>query len=206
MNRTANGRAKIPAVEHLEARALLSGITQRANPAVFRAGVEIDRIELMPLNSSGVTGRGTLRRTIEPPFNSFPDFNYVATLRLKINGLEAGYGHRQDLDGTTYLSPPATCPPASAAASDPSPAGLGDDIISASEAAQFTGGIGANLKQITAAVRTRPRTISLTFRGQDDYRAILSIYVVRGMTVHGQYEPTVPVACSMLTAVVRRPH
>jgi hypothetical protein len=195
MNRTANGRAKIPAVEHLEARALLSGLTLRENVAVGPPVLEIDRIKLMPLNGSGVTGSGTLRRIIGP---RIIPMNYVATLTLKIRGLEAGQVHPQDIDGTTYLSPPATCPPASAAGSD--------GIISASEAEQYTGGISANLKEIPAAVRTGRRTIRVTFRGQDDFRrSVLAIYVVRGMTVQGQYQPTVPVACAMLRTVVRRP-
>jgi hypothetical protein len=203
MNRTANGQAKIPVVEPLEARALLSGLTHSANAAVGRPVLEIDRIELMPLNGSGVSGRGTLRRITGPRILAG---NYVATLTLKIRGLEAGHGHPQDIDGTTYLEPPASCPPASAAGSDPSPAGLGDDIISASEAERVTGGCSATLKEIPAVVRDGTRTIRVTFRGQDDFRrSVLSLYVVRGMTVHGRYEPTVPVACSMLTMVVSRP-
>jgi hypothetical protein len=66
--------------------------------------------------------------------------------------------------------------------------------------------INAQLKDIPARSGAGPRTLRLVFRGRDDFLrgGLLSIYLVRGMTVQGQYQPTVPVACGQLTPIVAR--
>jgi hypothetical protein len=188
----------------LEGRALLSELARGGAPSRF---LEIDRIDLMPLNGSGVTGHATLREIfLLGPGSDPTNARYIATLRLSVTGLEAGQSHAQDIDGTTYLGPPAVCPPASAAGNDPSPAGLGDEIISAGEASAYTGMVNAQLKDIPASRSAGSRNLRLVFRGRDDFLrgGLLSIYMVRGLTVQGQYQPTVPVACGQLTAIGTR--
>ena len=204
MSRSFRRWARTPVVERLEGRALLSEVARGGAPPGF---LEIDRIDLMPLNGSGVTGHGTLRRIARfGPRSDVTDARYVATLKLNIHGLEAGQSHPQDIDGTTYLGPPAVCPPASAARDDPSPAGLGDEIVSAGEASRYTGMINAKLKDIPAVSEASSRKLRLIFRGRDDVLrgGLLNIYLVRGMTVQGRYEPTVPVACGQLSTIVAR--
>src|SRR4051794_22131808 len=97
-------RRHIPHVEVLEGRALLSGVQ-----ALQQGGRrEVYRIELQELNGSGVTGTGTLMRTLgrglEPRF--------TATLRLRLSGLESGQTHLLGQHTRfTYLNDPVFCPP-----------------------------------------------------------------------------------------------
>jgi hypothetical protein len=163
--------------------------------AQARTFVEVYRVELEPLNGSGVRGSGTVVRISNGGFGPF-----VARFSLSVAGLESGRPHSISIDNRPYLFPPGECPPASAAADDPSPSGLGDDIISAGEAARYTGGTVYELPP----VRTRGRLgfVRGLFRGTNDPRDSLGdALLVRGLTVHGQYEATVPVACSRLTYV-----
>jgi hypothetical protein len=187
-----------PRVEELEGRALLSGVQ-----ALQQGLRDVYRIDLDGMNGSGVTGTGTLVRRLALRGDSDPRF--VASLRIRVNGLESGQAHLRSIHTRfNYLSNPIFCPPPSAADDDPTPAGLGDSVISASESALFTQD-ERSLGSFSATSRPRAQSARVVFRGTVDFRNLgPDLLILRGMTINGRYEPTVPVACGDFTLVSPR--
>jgi hypothetical protein len=184
--------ARRPAVEGLEPRALLSSATTR--PPAF----QLFRVDLIPLNGSGVSGRGLLTRVHAAGATSG---QAIDTLAIAVAGLEQNQEHAVSLTGfSAQTGKVATIPPASAATLDPSAAGLGSDVISESEGSPF---YGPTRVSITPLHPTRPgaRLQLLASKEKFDANApdpTAEAIVVRGMSIDGTYQPTVPLAIGVI--------
>lgn len=211
MTRIRATRQRLPVVEALEGRALLSagggGAAGRYSPrfagrpgvAAQRAsgmggGAQVYQVTLAPENGSGVSGRATIVQRGDR-----------ARVTLVVSGLEPGTIHASHVHGFAGQPQdrPSEVPPPSAADDDPTPNGLGPDITSETESTPFVGHI---IRTLSRSFRANARGVGrfqamVDLRHQDYPVNILPLTIrmveVHGMTVDGVYQPTVPVAGGM---------
>ena len=186
---------RAPEVESLEGRALLSTTAHRpvAAAAALAPRYELYTVTFRALNGSKVVGVGTLRVDTQATIGTNP-----ATLTLAVTGLQRNATHAVTLNGFDYLqNRPAARPPASAATSDPTPAGLGPRILSDGEARPFYGTPqSSTIPSIRVGRREPVKVVRLDFQAEYDFRSppTSQALVLHGLTVNGQYQETVPVA------------
>lgn len=155
-------------------------------------------VDINPLNESGVSGTATL----------ILEGNEL-TVRIQASGLEAGELHPQHIHGFVEDNRKATCPTMEAADTDD------DGIISLAEGLPFYGPI---LQPLYVPIDTYPtaedgtidfeRTFTLGEVEFDEEGQVISfrdlmplqnrVIVLHGMTVDGEYNPFLPVACGQI--------
>jgi hypothetical protein len=129
-------------------------------------------VTLGALNASGVSGSGTLLLN-----------KNVLTVKLTVTGLEPNQTHAVAIRGTAGT---ASCPTASADTNN-------DGTITLAEGQPF---FGSELLALDAAAQSgTPQTVSASLSPLQT-RTI----VVLGKTVNGTYDPTLPVACGVITS------
>jgi hypothetical protein len=133
--------------------------------------------DIMSLNDSGVMGTATL--TLE---------GNMLTVHIMASGLEAGMVHPQHIHGFTESNKNAVCPPMSADVD-------GDGLVELGEGLPFYGAVLLPLEPFpTAPDGTIDYT--RTFEVSADLLPLQNnVIVLHGMTVDGEYWPTLPVAC-----------
>ncbi len=153
---------------HIQAASANNGSSTNGNSAAKHYTVTLSQ-----LNSSGVSGTGTLLLNRND-----------LTVKLDVLGLEAGQTHAVTIRG--LASGNATCPTASADANS-------DGLISLSEGQVY---FGSELLALSASMLGHAQTVSSAVLPLQT-RTI----VVFGKTVNGSYDATLPVACGVVVTL-----
>ncbi|MBC5772612.1 hypothetical protein H8S95_00925 [Pontibacter sp. KCTC 32443] len=135
---------------------------------------------IMSLNDSGVNGTATL--TLE---------GNQLTVHIMATGLEPGMVHPQHMHGFTDDNRNAVCPPMSADTD-------GDGLVELGEGVPFYGPVLLDLAPFPTAPDgsvnyTQTFTVSAGILPLQN-----NVIVLHGMTVDGEYWPTLPVACGAI--------
>ncbi len=163
--------------------------------ASAHSGVHVYRVDLDPLNNSGVEGQAIL-------------IQRGNTLRviIRAKGLEPGQLHPQHihgLDGSTN----AVCPPPDAAdniAGLPEEASDPDEFISLEEGVPFYGPVLLSLTPFPTANPAGVVTYSQSFQVDGDLLDLTDEEIVlHGMTLSEGYAASLPVACGQIMELSR---
>ncbi|MER2997957.1 hypothetical protein [Pontibacter populi] len=135
---------------------------------------------IMSLNDSGVSGTATL--TLEGD---------QLTVHIMATGLEPGMVHPQHIHGFMDSNQNAVCPPMSADTD-------GDGLVELGEGVPFYGPVLLPLEPFPTAPDgsinyTQTFTVSAGILPLQN-----NVIVLHGMTVDGEYWPTLPVACAAI--------
>ncbi|MGK7392063.1 MAG: hypothetical protein ACNS60_17050 [Candidatus Cyclobacteriaceae bacterium M2_1C_046] len=142
---------------------------------------------LNPINNSGVNGSATL--ILE---------GNTLQVTIQANGLEPLKDHPQYIRGFPSSAENSTCPPPGADTD-------GNGIVGIEEGKLFYGGIKLPLDTTTASSNGSLRYEDTFTLGEgnnpelEDLESLTSrAIVLHGMTINGNYEPALPVACGQL--------
>ena len=140
-------------------------------------------MELMPLNNSGVEAEVEIKLK-----------GNMLTISIEASGLEAGKPHPQHIHGHGEASINASCPGIEADVD-------GDGLISVQEGVPSYGPIMLPLTPFNLVDADGELEYQATFSVDPDSLAPLHkrTIVLHGMTVNGQYIPSLPVACGEIT-------
>ena len=139
-------------------------------------------VEISALNGSGVSGTGELSLIGDQ-----------LTVKIYANGLEANQLHIQHIHGFTENNANSVCPPPSADQN-------GDGLVDLSEGAPFYGPVLLSLTPFPTApdgtiVFEQTYTVDTSITPLQN-----RVIVIHGMTVDGEYQVTLPVACGQIKA------
>jgi hypothetical protein len=144
-------------------------------------------VDIAPLNHSGVTGQAKLM--VE---------GHTLTVEIWAEGLEAGKPHPQHIHGFADSKKNATCPPPSADTN-------GDGLVDLLEGLPYYGPVLVDLTPYPTAEDGTIHYKQTFMLGMDElisYSALKPlqnrVIVLHGMTVDGEYWPTLPIACGQI--------
>ena len=140
-------------------------------------------VELIPLNNSGVEAEAEIKLK-----------GNMLTISIEASGLEAGQPHPQHIHGHGDMDIKASCPGIEADVD-------GDGLISVQEGVPSYGPIILPLTPFNLVDADGQLRYKATFSVDPDSLAPLHTraVVLHGLTVNGQYIPSLPVACGKIT-------